>query len=436
MRIRTAKRSRLMPVPNPVLVMVIGTGFALLASMGMGRAALVSAAPVTVQVLTGPAQSEYDVVAAIAERWNATHKDVQVKVEMIPEGSVAEQILLIRMAGGTAPDLYTAMAAGPMASFAQDGALLPLDQFPDFWPVLEKRTAHNITRNYRLRDSHYYLIPWQAEITMIEYNEDLMQQVGWPSFPRTYGKFIELSRKLQALKVASIDIGLTVDPWDLRIGDFYAFYLAASGGRTLVRNNRAAFDNQYARNVFQFFADMVRYKFTPQEPISGDGFLQQRILTQRYGQVAVVLYRDQAKFKWNVAPILVPDDYSGPQPPYTYFNMKGLAIPKQAAHPKEGWEFLKFMLEPENERVLLESGRFPVREDLARHEAFTSWFRANPLSVPFALNMAHTRGLDIVPNVPEIFRALSEEFVAAVTGKKSVEAAVTTAVERVDKLLF
>lgn len=433
MRIRMAERSRLVPVL--ALVLVIGLGAVLAGVMGAGLAP-VKAAPVTIQVLTGPAKSEYDVVAAMAERWNATHKDIQVKVEMIPEGSLAEQILLIRMAGGTAPDLFTAMAAGPMASFAKEGALLSLDKFPDFWSVLEKRTAHNITRVYRLRDGHYYLLPWQAEITMIEYNEDLMERVGWPSFPKTYGKFIELSRKLQVIKVASIDVGQTIDPWDLRIGDFYAFYLAASGGRTLVRNNRAAFDNEYARGVFQFFTDMVRYKFVPQDPISGDGFVQQKIFTQRYGQVAIVLYREQAKFKWNVAPILVPDDYSGPQPPYTYFNMKGLAIPQQAAHAKEAWEFVKFMLEPENELILLESGRFPVREDLARHSAFASWFKANPLGLPFALNMANTRGLDIVPNTQEIFRALSEEFVDAITGQKSVEAAVKTAVERVDRLLF
>ncbi|MBE3576980.1 MAG: sugar ABC transporter substrate-binding protein [Limnochordales bacterium] len=420
---------------SPMIALVVTMTLGVAGAVGAGSTA-VWAAPVTVEVLTGPAQSEYDVVAAMAERWNATHKDVRIKVEMIPEGSLAEQILLIRMAGGKAPDLFTAMAAGPMASFARDGALLALDQFSDFWNVLEKRTAQNITRTYRLRDGHYYLIPWQAEITMIEYNEDLMDRVGWPSFPKTYGKFIELSRKLQSIKVASIDVSQTVDPWDSRIGDFYCFYLAASGGKTLVRNNRAAFDNEFARNVFQFFADMVRYKFVPQDPISGDGFVQQKIFTQRYGQVAIVLYREQAKFKWNVAPILVPDDYDGPQPPYTYFNMKGLAIPKQAAHPKEAWEFVKFMLEPENEQILLASGRFPVREDLARHPAFAAWFKANPLGLPFALNMAHTRGLDIVPNTQEIFRAISAEFVAAITGKKSVEAAVKTAVERVDKLLF
>lgn len=401
---------------------------------GTGSQVRAASSMPTITVLTGPSRSEYDVVETIAGRWNATHDQFRVKVEMIPEGSVAEQIFLVRLAGGTPPDLYTAMAAGPMVGFSRDGALLALDQFKDYWTVLQQRSSDNIARTYRMRDGHYYLVPWQAEVTMIEYNRDLLDEIGWGTFPGTYSQFFDLSEKLVPRKIASIDVWMN-EAWDARIGDFYAFYLAASGGRTLIRNGRAAFDNDYARAVFQFFTTAVQRKFTPQTPITGDGFLQGKILTQRFGQGALPQYT-QAKFHWQVSPILVPDDYKGPDPPYTYFNMKGLSIPKSATHPQQAWEFLKYMIQEEGDLVLLQTGRFPVREDLVGNKTFTNWFRQNPLAIPFAMNMAHTRGLDLIPNTQDVFRAISEEFVASVTGKKSVSSALQSAVERVDKLLF
>lgn len=397
--------------------------------------AIAASKPITLNVLAGPNRSEFGVVEAIASRWNALHADIKVKVDMVPEGSVAEQVFITRVIGGSGPDIYTAMPSGPMVQFSKDKSLVALDELSDFWTAMEKRTTAGIAKQFVLKDKHIYMVPWQAGVLMIEYNHELLEQMGYEKFPKTYSQFFDLSRRLKAKKIAGMDIWLN-EAWDARIADFYMFYLAASGGKSLTRNGRAAFNNAVGEKVLQFFVDLDRFGFRPETPVSGDGFVEGKIMTQRWGQDALEYFNDKAKFDWRAAPVLVPDDYNGPEPPFTYFNLKSLVVPTTTKYKNEAWQFIKFMIDEAGDRTLLVSGRFPIREDLGRNQAFASWFKANPRALPFAHNLKNVRSLDLVPNIEQIFAALSEEFVAAVMGMKSVQTALSTATERINKLLF
>jgi len=56
--------------------------------------------------------------------------------------------------------------------------------------------------------------------------------------------------------------------WWQRFFDFYPLYLAASNGAPLVKNNRAAFNNEYGLEVFKFLKTLYHKNYFARERIS------------------------------------------------------------------------------------------------------------------------------------------------------------------------
>lgn len=94
------------------------------------------------------------------------------------------------------------------------------------------------------------------------------------------------------------------------------------------------------------------------------------------------------------------------------------------------------MVEAEQDRVLLESGRFPPRADLGSNRIFADWFKRNPQALKFAANIENARDLDPIPNLVQVFEALGEYFLQAVTGRMAPETALEQAAAAVNRLVF
>ncbi len=73
--------------------------------------------------------------------------------------------------------------------------------------------------------------------------------------------------------------------WLQRLFNFYPLYLAASGGGSLVINNKAAFNNKYAIGVFAFLQSLYNDEYFSRENLSAaeDPFVAQKIVTKWTG---------------------------------------------------------------------------------------------------------------------------------------------------------
>jgi multiple sugar transport system substrate-binding protein len=117
---------------------------------------------------------------------------------------------------------------------------------------------------------------------------------------------------------------------------------------------------------------------------------------------------------------------------YTSGDYKNIAIFGNTKHPREAWEFVKFLVRAEHDKMLLEiCNQVPVRGDLLTNPLFADYFKRNPVMVSFADQAVYTRGMDSAPDPKEIFDGISQEYeMSAVYGKKTPVEAVKDAARR------
>lgn len=387
-----------------------------------------------------PAANTHEIRLATraVETWNRMHPDMPVRVQPIPESQSTEEVLLAAVVGKTTPDICSNIWPGIVGQFVRANALIPLDRFADFDSVTAARLPAGQLESYRYRDGHVYQMPWKTNPIMLEYNVKAFRNAGFDHPPATYSEFIEMGQRLTRdhnddgqvdhwMMIVDINV-----KWWLRYFDFYTFYIAASGGQTLLDGREVVFDNQAAVNVFRFFQRGFDLGIFPRARFQGDVFLGQKVaahVTGPYNIVHVEKFKPEG-FTYDYAPIPVPDDHTGPV--YSYGDPKNIAIFSTTRHPEWAWKFVTFLVSREQDAALLQiASQLPIRKNLLTDSLYIDFFRNHPKLARFARQAPHTRGVDAEPELREIFDALSQEFEACcVLGRRTPEEAVRRAAER------
>ena len=184
--------------------------------------------------------------------------------------------------------------------------------------------------------------------------------------------------------------------------------------------------------MFAFFRECYANKYFPRTFFQGgDPFLLEKKATHFSGPWEVASIRKFApQMEFAVGHVPVPDDHRGPV--YTYGDYKNISIFSTTKHPKEAWEFVKFLVTAEHDLLLLSiCDQIPVRGDLLENPLFAQYFRANPAMAEFARQAVYTRGMDDAPDLKEIFDGIAQEYEAcAVYGRVTPVRAISDALGR------
>jgi multiple sugar transport system substrate-binding protein len=293
-------------------------------------------------------------------------------------------------------------------------------------------------------DGHIYQIPWKINPIMMIYNKNVIEEIG--GVPRTYSEFFEACEKYKKDNdgdgYADQYFGYTaVRPlWaELRF-NFYLLYLAASDGASLVENNRAVFNNEYALEVFRFFRELYAQNYFSKERLlfGQDPFLSGKIATKFTGpwEIAHIEKFKPEGFDYAYAPVPVPDDHEGPV--YTYGDPKNIVIFNTCKNPLLAWRFLKILISEENDLLFLKlSSQIPPRKDLTTNPLFIEAFKQNEKLAPFADQAKYIKGVDNNEVLKEVFDIITQEYQASVIyGLKPPEKALEDAARAVDVLLL
>ena len=390
--------------------------------------------------------SEVEFAKEVVKEWNEKHPDIQVKMEPLPASRSSEEVILSSIAAGTTPDITSNINPGALGQFVEAGGMLAIDEIEGAMEYITERTPKETVEAFKSADGHLYQIPWKGNPVMILYNKKHFEEVGLdPDNPDigTYSKFLEAARKLARDKngdgkpdVWAINPNVEQTWWQ-RFFDFYPFYLAATGGETLLKDGKAAFNNEAGLEVVQLFRTLFEEKLAPNSTYKENLLAKGKVSMTITGPFALPDLKKQAPdMEIGVAPIPVPDDQEGKEV-ITYGDPKNIGIFSTTKHPKEAWEFAKFLISKENDRKFLEmTQQIPFRKGIDQDPETKKFFEENPVLQAFAKQAPYTRATDDSDKLTDIFDALSLEYQqAAVLGKKSPKAALNEAEKKVNQLL-
>ena len=400
-------------------------------------------AGITLTYWPAPNPQEIQLADTLVRIWNTLHPEIHVDMQPIPVSISTEEVLLAAIAGKTTPDVCSNIWPGALHDYTQAGGLVRLDAFPDFDSVMAARTPRELLEQFRAGDGHFYEVPWKTNPVMMIYNRRLLREAGVDTVPATYGAYLAAGALVAAHAypqgAGSVWMGeRDVRPlWWQKFFDFFPFYIAASGGKTLFTGSKATFDDSSAAEVMGFFRDCYARGYFPRTFFPGhDPFLLEEKATHFSGPWEVAAIRKFApQMDFGVAPIPVPDGHRGPV--YTYGDYKNISIFSTTAHRREAWEFVKFLVEARHDLLLLRvCDQIPVRGDLLDNPLFARYFQENPPMVAFARQAVYTRNMDNVPDMKEILDAIAQEYEScAVYGRVPPAVAVRDAVRRTNLIM-
>jgi multiple sugar transport system substrate-binding protein len=207
----------------------------------------------------------------------------------------------------------------------------------------------------------------------------------------------------------------------------------------LIENNRAAFNNEYAIEVFQFLQDIYieNYFTKDQEAATQDKFISQSVFTKFTGPWEINYLN---KFKaedmdYDFTNIPVPDDHEGAI--YTYGDPKSIVVFNTCEDPDLAFDFIKTMVNISGDSLFLAlSYQMPRRKGIDTIPAFQDFFNNNPKFKVFAEQAKHVKGIDNCEVITEVLDIISQEYEACVLyNLKTPEKAIADAEKAVNVLL-
>ncbi len=379
------------------------------------------------------------------KQWNIK-EETKIKFQPVPEGQSSEEVILASVVGKTTPDIYANMWQGSVEMYAKAGVLVPLDTLEGFTEFIKARCTKKVLEEITSSDGHIYQVPWKINPIMTIYNKRLMSDFGLSKLPSTYDEYFKAGEKIKADKDNDgyVDqwVGYTAVKviWYERLMNFYPLYIAASDGGALIKDNKAAFNNEYGVGVFRFLQELYQNEFYSKERLTAgqDRFITEDIFTKWIGPWEirhVDKFKQRDDFEIAFYPVQVPKGHNGPV--YTYSDPKNIVVFNTCKQPQKAWNFIKTLIDKEGDKKLLEmTTQLPNRKNLETDSIFKEYFGSHPKMKTFAEQANYLKGVDNSEVIVEVFDIISQEYEACVIyNKKTPEKAMEDAEKAVNNLL-
>ncbi|MGD8237540.1 MAG: sugar ABC transporter substrate-binding protein [Armatimonadota bacterium] len=376
-------------------------------------------------------QATYGKLAAAFEERNP---DIEVTLRHVP--TRFEDKMQTEMAGGTAPDvMFFQDEYFPM--FAAKNAFLDLTPYieEDNMDLSDFFEQGIVEFSYQGR-LHGFPRDWGANV--IFYNKDLFDQAGVPHPDEdwTWDDFLDAATRL----TRDNDADGRVDQYGFVISTTVHYGLPwvwAAGGEVLNedRTECTIFSPESVAGLQVYVDYMLKHKVAP-SPMQTETldvtamFMTGRLAMYNGGPFAVPQYRTIEDFEWDVA--FLP---KGPRGRVTRYYGDGYVAWRETEHPREAWEFLKFLTSEYCERLYAEDARgIPSRKSVAYSEDFirpdTPWDER--IFVDSA-KYAHLQ--PITTRYPEMDVAWREPYERILLGELTVAEALEIMDHQLDELL-
>jgi len=291
---------------------------------------------------------EFTAMKDVVDSFNKSQDKIQVDILSI---SGIDDKTLMAVSGKMPPDVAGLYGAN-VTQYADDKAVIPLDDLcresgikedqyvPAFWDICKTR-------------GHMYALPSCPASVAIHWNTEMFKQAGLDPTkpPKTWGEVFEMAKKItkkDANGHMTISGFLPAEPgwWSWMWGPLFGGKLWDGKDKITCNDEGHIHAYDWIQSFSKEFggANLASTKSgfgtfsSPQ-----NGFLAGKLAMEPQG---VWMYNFISKFapnlKWAAAPLPAPDD----RPDLgdaTIVDLDVLCIPTGAKHPKEGFEFIKYV---------------------------------------------------------------------------------------------
>lgn len=338
-------------------------------------------------------KTRVDTVAKpIITAFEQSHPQIKISFENVAASSEYQTKLAKSIAEGTAPDVIYPLTH-QITSLVDDGALLNLNPYIQQDKLDLSKYEPAVLDLYQI-NQQFYALPTDTAAMVVAYNKQMFDQahVPYPSDTWTWDDFLQTAQKLT---VDSNGDGKTdqfgVDSWT----SYWPLIIWSQAGHAVFDNPHkpTAFllDDPKATAALQWLADLtLKHHVMPSSAERGDitdMFVAQKAAMKLIGHWQIPqMLKNATDIQWDVAAL--PHG----QLAVNRMDGSGYAIATQSKHPKEAWEFLKFLAGPDAEGA----GMFvdlqqmtPALTDLQHSDRFLK-----PANVPALHKEAFLAGRD------------------------------------------
>lgn len=215
--------------------------------------------PVPVSVWHGFTEADGKVVQELADEFNASQDDYEVKIEVNPWNVITDK-LLPAMSSGNGPDLVV-QGLDSAQGYISQGVFSSLQSFYDD-PKNETDTYYPHVVDYTVFDGEAYGVPMGYAPFAVWYNQEMFDAAGITEIPETLDEWIDLAEQL----TVDEDGDGTPEVFGLSLADksttFLPTWLEAGGG-AVYNDGEVTLDTPENVKTLQWWRDAYAKNWGP-----------------------------------------------------------------------------------------------------------------------------------------------------------------------------
>ncbi|XID93902.1 ABC transporter substrate-binding protein [Paenibacillaceae bacterium WGS1546] len=377
---------------------------------------------------------EVNAMKKLIASFEEKHPNIKVNMQVTP-GDYDTKIRTM-LAGGEAPDIMS--LDGPnLAAFAQQGVLLPLDDYMKADGEIEdisKPVLDSLTYEGKI-----YAAPLNDSSVAMFYNKKMFEEKGIPLPSKNPDEAWTWDQVLDAAKQLN-DPEKGIVGWDpgygFPSGEAMAFFkmpwLWQAGAEVLSPDGKTAkgyLDSPKAKEAIAKFASLYTTEKVASVELPPEAFETGKVAIKMDGPWAISgMQSAHPEFKlgedYDIAPLWKQDRQASPNGSWN------MAIWSKSKHPKEAWMFINWVTGVEGAKVWYEeTHNLPARKSTAQAIAELNEYPMN-IFMQQSIKYAHAR--PVTPAYPTLTYEVGKLFENVVLAGLSVDDATSAAVEKID----
>ncbi|WP_026693974.1 ABC transporter substrate-binding protein [Peribacillus kribbensis] len=363
--------------------------------------------------------------AKMVEAFEKSHKNIDVKFQEMPAdtGKQHDQYITAFNAKSTGIDVIDMDVIWP-AEFAQADYVLPLDRFiqQDGIDLNEYNQGALAAAQF---NGKQWALPKFVDAGLLFYRKDLVKE---NEVPKTWDDLIKQAKAKQGQGGSKFGYIMQAKQYEGLVCNAVEF-VSAYGGKFINEKNEVTVNSPETIKGLKKLVEVAKSSIVPgnvttfSELETDQAYIEgQSVFVRNWPyEYASANDKEKSKIAGNVGVAPLP---AGDKGSAAALGGWMAGINKNTKHPKEAWEFLKFMAGEEGQKIdAIYGGHAPTILKLYQDQDV---LKANPTfgDKGFQDGLAAAVSRPVAPNYPEISEIIQIHVSNAIAGKETVEQAV------------